>query len=52
MDDDHAKEETYLSLEQMLVVVHSIPVCERSDFILQHLLVDAEVSVRVKVVVP
>lgn len=35
----------------MLVVPHGVPVGEGPDLVLQHLLVDAEVGVRVEVVV-
>lgn len=41
--------ETYL--EQMLVVPHGVSVGEGADFVFEHLLVDAEVGVGVKVVV-
>ncbi len=38
-------------LEEVLVVPHGIPVGECAHLVLQHLLVDAEVGVRVEVVV-
>lgn len=41
----------HLSLEQMFVVVHGIPVGESADFVFQHFLVNTKVSVRVEVVV-
>jgi hypothetical protein len=40
----------HLALEEMSVVVHGVAVGKRPDFVLQHLLVNTEVSVLVEVV--
>ena len=42
-------EESYLILEDVLVVVDEVSVAFRPDFILEHLLVDAIVGVGVKI---
>lgn len=42
---------TYFSFEQVFVVVHSVPVGESPDFILQHFLMNSEMGVRVEVIV-
>lgn len=49
---DTTRRDTYFTLEQVRIVVHSISVCECAHFVFQHLLVNAEVCVRVEVVVP
>ena len=35
----------YNYLEEVFIVVHRVPVCQRSHFILQHLFMDTEMGI-------